>query len=91
MPAKKTTKSSAAKTTAAKKAANPPAKAKKAKPAGKMSALDAAAKVLAETGEPMSTKQLIEAMAAKNYWTSPGGATAAPNTQHKHGAVSFPE
>ena len=23
----------------------------------------------------MSTKQLIEAMAAKNYWTSPGGAT----------------
>ena len=23
----------------------------------------------------MSTKQMIEAMAAKNYWTSPGGAT----------------
>lgn len=42
---------------------------------GKMSALDAAAKVLAETGEPMTSKALIEAMATKGYWTSPGGAT----------------
>lgn len=42
---------------------------------GKVSALDAAAKVLAETREPMTAKALIEQMAAKGYWTSPGGAT----------------
>jgi hypothetical protein len=41
----------------------------------KLSALDAAAKVLAETGTPMTCKELIVAMAAKGYWTSPGGAT----------------
>ena len=41
----------------------------------KTSALDAAAKVLAETNTPMSCKELIGAMAAKDYWTSPGGAT----------------
>lgn len=51
----------------------------KAKPAtkgaGKLSALDAAAKVLAESGEPMASKAMIDAMAAKGYWTSPGGKT----------------
>ena len=41
----------------------------------RMSALDAAAKVLQEAGEPMNAKALIEAMAAKEYWTSPGGKT----------------
>jgi hypothetical protein len=41
----------------------------------KLSALDAAAKVLAETGTPMSCKELIAAMAARRYWTSPGGKT----------------
>ena len=41
----------------------------------KMSALDAAAKVLAEKGDPMSSKEMIEAMATKGYWTSPGGQT----------------
>jgi hypothetical protein len=41
----------------------------------KTSALDAAAKVLGETGKPMSCTELIEAMAAKGYWTSPGGKT----------------
>lgn len=35
-----------------------------------MSCLDAAAKVLAEAGEPMNTKAMVEAMAAKAYWTS---------------------
>ena len=40
-----------------------------------MSALDAAATVLAEEGRPMTAKELIEAMAAKGYWTSPGGKT----------------
>jgi hypothetical protein len=50
-------------------------KTKAAKAKGKLSAIDAAAKVLAETGQPMSTPQLIEAMAAKGYWKSPGGLT----------------
>jgi hypothetical protein len=50
-------------------------KTKAPKAEGKMSALDAAAKVLAEEGRPMSAKELIEAMAAKGYWTSPGGKT----------------
>jgi hypothetical protein len=38
----------------------------------KMSALDAAAKLLAETGEAMSCQDLIKGMAEKGYWTSPG-------------------
>ena len=41
----------------------------------KSSALDAAAKVLAESGEAMTTQAMIEAMAAKGYWSSPGGQT----------------
>jgi len=43
----------------------------------KLSALDAAAQVLAETGQPMSCKEMIEAMAQKGYWSSPGGKTPA--------------
>jgi hypothetical protein len=42
-----------------------------------LSALDAAAKVLAQTGRPMSCTEMIEAMAANGYWTSPGGKTPA--------------
>ncbi len=49
-------------------------KAKEAKPK-KLSALDAAAQVLAESGEPMNTRQMIETLAAKKLWTSPGGKT----------------
>ena len=61
-----------------------PAKAEKARPSKpakasnkpkKLSALDAAAKLLGETGKAMATKELIETMAAKGYWRSPGGAT----------------
>jgi hypothetical protein len=37
---------------------------------GRMSCLAAAAKVLEEAGEPMNTKAMVEAMAAKGYWTS---------------------
>ena len=43
----------------------------------KLSALDAAAKVLTETGQPMSCKELIEAMEAKGYWSSPGKTPAS--------------
>jgi hypothetical protein len=52
-------------------------KAEAAKPAGdkKLSAIDAAAKLLGEAGEPMNCKAMIEAIAAKGYWTSPGGKT----------------
>ena len=41
----------------------------------KLSAIDAAAQVLANSKEPMNCKALIEAMAAKGLWTSPGGKT----------------
>jgi hypothetical protein len=41
----------------------------------KLSALDAAAQVLAEEGRPMTCPEMIDAMAAKGYWTSPGGKT----------------
>ena len=52
----------------------------KAKPAAeakpkKVSAIDAAARVLQEKGEALNCKEMIDAMAAKGYWTSPGGQT----------------
>jgi hypothetical protein len=34
-------------------------------------------KVLGEAGRAMTGKELIEAMAAKGYWTSPAGQTPA--------------
>jgi len=43
--------------------------------AKKLSALDAAAQVLADTGQPMACKEMIETMAAKGYWSSPSGKT----------------
>ena len=54
-------------------------KAKKAKEpkAKKTSALDAAVRVLQEADQPMTSAEMIEAMAAKSYWTSPKGATPA--------------
>jgi hypothetical protein len=57
--------------------ATKPAKAKKAKQpkAKKVGALDAAAQVLATSNEPMNAKEMIDAMAKKGLWTSPGGKT----------------
>ena len=60
-------------------------KAKKARPKAKeaaaqdkkLSALDAAAKVLQEAGRPMNCQEMIADMAAKGYWTSPAGKTPA--------------
>ena len=40
-----------------------------------MSGLDAAAKVLEESGQPMTCKEMVEAAEAKGYWKSPGGKT----------------
>ncbi len=51
------------------------AKAKSEQKQKRLSALDAAAKVLAESDMPLNTKQLVEAMTTKGYWTSPGGKT----------------
>jgi len=57
---------------------SPPAAAKATKAApSKASALDAAARVLRESGQPMTCPELIEQMAAKGYWTSPKGKTPA--------------
>ena len=41
----------------------------------KLSCVGAALKVLAEHGEPLNTKEMIEAMETKGYWSSPGGKT----------------
>jgi hypothetical protein len=45
--------------------------------AKKMSALDAAGKVLELAGQAMTCQELIEAMASKGFWNSPGGKTPA--------------
>jgi hypothetical protein len=43
----------------------------------KSSALNAAARVLQETGQALSCPELITQMAAKGYWSSPKGKTPA--------------
>jgi hypothetical protein len=67
---------------ATKNATKKPAKTKAtkaAKPATekKLSAIDAAAKVLGDAKEPMNCGEMIEAMTTKGLWTSPGGKTPA--------------
>jgi hypothetical protein len=52
-------------------------RAKKAAGEKKLSAIDAAAKVLADAGTAMNCQELITVMAEKNLWTSPGGKTPA--------------
>ncbi len=51
-----------------------PKPAKEPKPK-RVSALDAAAQVLAASKVPMRAKEMIAAMEAKGLWTSPGGKT----------------
>jgi len=58
-----------------KKAAKSTKATKKEPKAKKVGALDAAAQVLASSKEPLNCKELVEAMAAKSLWTSPGGRT----------------
>jgi|SRR5271154_1719984 len=69
-----------------KKSGKRPAQAKKtaaatkphaSRPAKRVSALAAAARVLAESGTPMSCGELIQVMAEKKYWSSPAGKTPA--------------
>ena len=66
---KATTRKSTTKKAPAKK------KATAEQPTEKLSAIDAAAKVLADAEEPMNSRQLIEAMSEKGLWTSPSGKT----------------
>ena len=58
--------------------ANKPKRAPRAKKEPKekrTSGLDAAAKVLEESGQPMTTKEMVEVAETKGYWKSPGGKT----------------
>jgi HB1/ASXL restriction endonuclease-like protein with HTH domain len=64
MTKKKTTKTTSKAATATKKSTDE-----------KLSAIDAAAQVLAASKQPMNAKEMIEAMTAKALWTSPGGKT----------------
>jgi hypothetical protein len=41
----------------------------------KVSALDAAARLLGEAGRAMNSQEMITQMAEKGYWKSPGGKT----------------
>ena len=70
MSKKKTTKPAKAKAALKNKAT------KEAKPK-KLSAIDAAAKVLEGAKEPMNCKELIETLEKRGLWTSPGGKTPA--------------
>ena len=63
------------KATTAKKEKAPKQSKPKAEKEKKLSALDAAAKLLAETGQPMNCQEMINGMAEKGYWISPGGQT----------------
>lgn len=47
-----------------------------------LSALDAAARVLAESKEPLNCKQMIEAMAEKGYWKPSHAGKTPANTLH---------
>lgn len=69
MATKKTTRPVKAATKTARKA-----KATKA-PTEKLSQMAAAERVLAEAGQPMNCKAIVEAMSAKGYWSSPSGKT----------------
>lgn len=68
-PKKVATKTAKAKPARKKKAAS------KKKGAKKPSALDMAAKLLADKKESMTTRAMVDTMAAQGLWTSPGGKT----------------
>jgi hypothetical protein len=48
----------------------------------RLSAMDAAAKVLSEAAEPLNCKQMIEAMMAKGYWQPTHAGKTPANTLH---------
>ena len=53
------------------------AKQSKAAKPKRCSALDAAARVLGESGQPMNCGEMIEAMIGKRYWSSSGKTPSA--------------
>jgi len=65
----------ATKTTTKKKAATKKKPEPQPAPAEKLSQIAAAERVLADAGQPMTCRAMVEAMAAKGLWTSPGGKT----------------
>ena len=81
----KTTTTASSKVTkkaTAPKTSKPAAKSKKTATAeskspdsSKLSQIAAAERVLADSGEPMTCKAMVEAMSAKGYWSSPDGKT----------------
>ena len=66
-----------AKTIEQPKPEEPAAKPGRKREGGKMSGLDAAAQVLAEAGEPLDTKTMVERMLAKGLWATGGKTPAA--------------
>ena len=70
-----TTKKSNRKQTKKNLAKAAPRKAKREQKPRRVSALDAAAKVLATADKPMHAKELIAAMAEQGLWSSPAGKT----------------
>lgn len=72
-----TTKKQPAKKTITKKPQSAKAKAKPAPaaPTKKLSQIEAALEVLKAATEPMTCKQMVEAMAERKLWSSPGGKT----------------
>lgn len=54
-----------------------PRKSRKNDADQKLSAINAAAKVLVEAGQAMTCPEMIQAMEAKHYWISPAGKTPA--------------
>ncbi len=85
---KKTKQKVAAKASAKRTPKKAPKQTTRKAPAGKgktvaktatkarMSGLDAAAKVLGETGQPMSCREMVEKMLAQKYWSTNGKTPA---------------
>ncbi len=61
----------------ASKPADDKEKPNRAKRGGKLSGLDAAARVLAESGQPLNTTEMVDIMFEKNLWKSDGATPAA--------------
>jgi len=66
---------SRAKTSKAPKSGKPKGVKRQASTGKRLSALDAAAQVLAKASKPMRSRELTTAMAEQGLWTSPGGKT----------------
>jgi len=61
----------------ASKKATTPKKADGGEKVKRISGLDAAAKILAESAEPLGGKEIVERMLAKGYWHTKGATPAA--------------